>query len=112
MIVSSITYYLLYGITAVIRELGILMDRGSSNFRSVNFKLRERSKTLYSGGPTSPVESDQPVRTSASTADVAIEIAGDENGTPENSGASSEVEESVSKKVSKRTVSVVDIMKS
>merc|ERR1712226_1474510 len=113
MIVSSITYYLLYGITAVIRELGILMDRGSSNFRSVNFKLRERSKTLYNGGQNPPVESDNRlVTTSADNADIAIEITDDENGTPENPMASSEVEESVSKKVNKRTVSVVDIMQS
>merc|ERR1712226_98262 len=108
MIVSSITYYLLFGITVVIRELGILMDRGSSNFR-----LRERSKTLYNGGQTPPVESDNRlVTTSADNADIAIEIADDENGTPENPAASSEVEESVSKKVNKRTVSVVDIMQS
>ena len=87
LIVSNVTYYLLITITTVIRELGIAMDRASSNFRAVNEKLRERGEELRNADTETNNGSDngEVPEITVTTQDVAIEITednddGDDNG--------------------------------
>ena len=78
-LVSKMTYYLLYGVTLVLKELGFVMDRASSSFRQVNKQLiqfrktRQRTETTKYGPLRMPTVIDRKPITSNVT-DVAIDI--------------------------------------